>query len=304
MFGSNRIGQLTLALVALVCAIFMAGVMYGLVSEQYAKVHQVNAAYQKNAEADRQKTNDEIAQACHGGDFIAFRNCISNKLETYYKDQATNEDLNAQKDMAFWAFWLLLATVLSILISLAGLYLLLDSLRQTRRSISDTREIGQAQVRAYLTCKDATFEITEMGISVKPKFHNSGTSPSSEISISAYIRPANALFGLAHGLQPASPVLGGGHGPCINAGESEFGRIHWHESKDIYDSELGLGHFTVNATASWKDVFGVWCELDFRLDIKEASHDLGTFDWIVYEGTMNATNQQFRVLGKKAQHHQ
>lgn len=307
MFGSNRIGQLTLALVALVCAIFMAGVMYGLVSEQYAKVHQVNAAYQKNADADRKKANYEIAHACHGRDFITFRNCVSDKLEAYYKEQTTNEDLKAQKDMAFWAGWLLILTVFSILISLAGLYLLLDSLRQTRRSISDTREIGQAQVRAYITCISSEVEISDGVVSLKPKFQNTGESPTSPLTIDADLifGSNNTLYNLGEGLSGRRIKAYIGSCPAVSGGGSTTGKIMGFGDEITTDIKLlGPGHFTVDGTAEWHDVFGKQCSLKFTLDIEHIERQIYADRDVVYEGTMTASNQQFRVLEKQAHHHQ
>lgn len=214
-----------------------------------------------------------------------------------------------------WAQWLMAITGLgALIVSAWAVWLLKKTLDVTIKAVSDTeratnatikattdqQRIGEAQVRAYITCSDATFEVTDMGISIKPKFHNSGTSPSSEISIAAYIKPADELFALAVGGQPSTEVPGVGNVPCINSGEAESGLIHWDEIKSVYDSDLGLGHFTVRGTASWKDVFGVWCEIDFKLAIKTAERDPESFNWIIYGGTMTATNQQFRVLEKDA----
>lgn len=186
MFGSNwrsRTSTLILAFVVLVAVLAASGV---LVSNKWIEIHDTNAAYQKNAENDRKKSAHEIAQACHDLAFIQFRICVASKMEAYYRDQATNEDLQAQQDMAFWAFWILIATTISIAISLVGIILLVRNLKlgiaannSAQKAIKVSKDIGEAQVRAYvdITAAHITLEATELiqWIDIVP--FNSGNSP-------------------------------------------------------------------------------------------------------------------------------
>ena len=77
----------------LIILIFLFIMGFGLLaliaSNQWIEIHNANAAYQKNAESDRKKSAHEIAQTCRDLSFIKFRNCVSQKIETYYEDQAT-----------------------------------------------------------------------------------------------------------------------------------------------------------------------------------------------------------------------
>lgn len=161
---SNR-GLGTPALIASTAILLMAlGFLGDMLSRHWERVHETNAAYQKNAEYDRDKSADEIAEACGERGALEFRKCVRENLEAHYRDQAANEDLQAQQDMALWAFWLLLASIAGILVSFAGVLLLIATIRQGRdglkvadAAVGVTREIGRDQVRAYVEISKVTF---------------------------------------------------------------------------------------------------------------------------------------------------
>jgi CHASE3 domain sensor protein len=302
MPDSTWLGKLTLALIAAATFLFMAGAITGLLFEQYAKVHQTNIAYQKNAESDRDAASQEIAKSCFNADFSVMRDCVTHELKTYYEKQARNEDLKAQQDMALWAYWLLWATGFSILISLAGLYLLLDSLRQTRRSISDTREIGQAQIRAYVNCVSATIEICDGIVKVNPVFQNTGNSPTSPLSIDANIifGSKNTLLNISLGLSGKVVKSSIGECPSIPSGDSKAGKIMaFGEGISPELKLLGPGHFTVDAKAIWYDIFGEMCSMKFILEIEHITHQRTAEGDVVYTGTMTARNESPAVLRKQ-----
>lgn len=87
-------------------------------------------------------------------------------------------DLYAQQDMAKWAYALLLVSIAGMVISIAGLAAILFSLRQTWINITDNREIGQAQTRAYLAVSGGDFVIRKDGtIELNVEVRNFGQSP-------------------------------------------------------------------------------------------------------------------------------
>ena len=137
MSDRSRLGDITLALVALATTIFMAGTIAALVIGQYAKIHEVNAAYQQNAKRDRTNSSNEIAESCENKTAAAFHSCIVDHLESYYAKQTTNQDLQAQQDMAFWAACLFFS---STGLTLVGIYLLWQTLGATRQTLVATRD--------------------------------------------------------------------------------------------------------------------------------------------------------------------
>ncbi|MAN45224.1 MAG: hypothetical protein CMF04_03335 [Hyphomonas sp.] len=99
------------------------------------------------------------------------------------------QDLYAQRQMAKWAFWMLFVSAVGVLVGAVGLIFLkgtLDAARDTNQSALDsirvTREIGQAQVRAYLSFMEPAFHLSpKIRISFFAK--NSGQSPARHLRV-------------------------------------------------------------------------------------------------------------------------
>ncbi|CAN7647797.1 hypothetical protein [Mesorhizobium caraganae] len=133
-----------LTLAAATVLIFMVGIMSAIILEQYAKVREVYAVYQEHSERDRRDTEKMIAESCFGMDKSAFVKCVSDKFETYDRDQSSNQDLQAQKDMAFWAFCTFLASCVSLAITGLGIY-------YVRNTLLTSIEATNHELRAYLS---------------------------------------------------------------------------------------------------------------------------------------------------------
>lgn len=149
----------------------IAGGATWLIIEQYSKVHLVNAAYQKNSENDRKIASQKIAQTCKLPNFIAFRKCVADHLETYYADQATNEDLQAQKDMALWAFWVVLVSVLTAFITLVGVWYVKNTLKATADAVTaanKTNEIMLNEQRPIFVFEEVRFQKMASGGDISP----------------------------------------------------------------------------------------------------------------------------------------
>jgi hypothetical protein len=216
------LGAFTLQLTALV---FIGSAGVGV----YSAYHANREAYRNEkarAEDERSKATDEIAARCN----VMFdpeqtlRACLAHELRAYEDKANTDKDLEAQQDMAFWAealFWL---TGLGLAISAFGLYFVWLSLRQTRQAITSDREVGHAQVRAYLTI-DVKTPVVRPDALPKHEFNirNTGQSPAYQV---AYIAGFDMLP------NPLPPTMGhiGGIAPeqdmprlSVAASESTIG---------------------------------------------------------------------------------
>lgn len=94
----------------------------------------------------------------------------------------SERDLLAQQEMASWAaaaFWATAASVVVSAVALAGLF---SSLAQTRKAIGDNRQLGEAQIQAYVQATKM-----EIGSSGTPVVHclNSGSTPATHFAVSA-----------------------------------------------------------------------------------------------------------------------
>lgn len=106
----------------------------------------------------------------------------------------TQYDLNAQQDMAIWAYAMALASGVGLIITLAGLVYVARTLAATRETVETTREIGRKQVRAYLSVTGVEFFVGDQDLHPVAigKVKNSGSSPAlgveALIEVSLYSR--------------------------------------------------------------------------------------------------------------------
>lgn len=182
MSGSNWRKDFEFGLIALACALLIALPILGLMLGEYAEVHRANATYQENAERDRKATSEVISKACFETDFAIFSKCITEKIAAYYEQQATNQDLQAQQDMAYWAKTLLILGIFQLGFSAFGIYFIWRSLELNRAAITIARETMVAQTRAWLSIKSVKIQkmqVTAEGVAITAQFQiiNSGQSP-------------------------------------------------------------------------------------------------------------------------------
>jgi hypothetical protein len=173
--------RITVLILATCLLVAIVGGATWLALSEYNKQTIIHASYQENAEKDRANASEKIAQRCRDRNFLSTRKCIKTALETYYSDQSTDQDLQAQKDMAYWAKYVFWATVGTGFVgALAVIYLAKD--------INVGRKIGEAQTRAYLfaniegVAKDMDIDINEANdIRVDFDIKNFGQTPAKSV---------------------------------------------------------------------------------------------------------------------------
>lgn len=173
--------------------------------EQEAQVeppgnYQGGATAGERPAAQEQDRSPTIFSALNGVE-AAIRDLIAEQRNQASQGPASHEvrDLHAQEKMAMWAFWMFVATAATVALTFAALLAILRTLHHTKRAadaavdmvteakatsaaaeatIGVTREIGQAQVRAYLSIKAARAYVDEKdGIVFDVTVENSGQSP-------------------------------------------------------------------------------------------------------------------------------
>lgn len=160
----------------LLAAFVVGGYLLGLQLGKEAGEHQANTdTYAKHAA-------DEIESACFGLDTVAESKCIIRVIEATNEHERAESDLIAQRNMARWALMMLVATVLMAGITAYGVYYVWQTLNVTR-------DIGQAQVRAYISIKPNHISFLKTGSASKFKFvikclvQNSGSSPAQKAEL-------------------------------------------------------------------------------------------------------------------------
>jgi hypothetical protein len=161
---------------AIITTVFLIGglgaIRFGFLEQvkNYRDAQQNSGEYTRNTYAPevdrclilaRESQSDCIAEA-------------SNKERNYRRDE---QDLAAQKTSAVWAYLMGSAALIGMILSAFGVFLVWRTFQATRDSNKITREIGKAQVGAYMsedrvfvTSKDGEFNFTHV-------WHNTGQSP-------------------------------------------------------------------------------------------------------------------------------
>ncbi len=205
MSANNSSGRI-LAIGALCAAIF---VQCGLLAALYlqgtsAGRHQAEAqGYSAEYPAD----TDARVEECFEQSLVSgAKDCVEDAVGASREAQRSEKNLSAQQDMAQWAWWLLIVSILQVPIGLGGLLALLASLAQGREALERARQANEvtrsamvADTRAWITVDvqatgplNLTRDIASMTVEVVVK--NIGNSVALHVRTHAYVctyDPAN-----------------------------------------------------------------------------------------------------------------
>lgn len=110
---------------------------------------------------------------------------VTQEVTQTHSDKPSTEekDLEAQQSMASAAWFTTYAAWGTAIISFLALIGLSLTVYYARKATHETRRIGRAQVRAYLSCIGGKFCASEDRLVVRPEFRNVGQSPAQNIRI-------------------------------------------------------------------------------------------------------------------------
>lgn len=220
-----------------------------------------------SANADAEKRSSEPSSALPASAALSITDSlqrIAAAQETQAKGgdsadekQDKKADLQAQKDMAFWAKLMFFASVGSLVFTIAATGLLVFTFKQTRRAtyaarqsavsarqaVRDSRKSAEKQLRAYVDVfhVSATWlaepdDVTMKKVRVQAQFKNTGQTPAHEVI--AWMRVEN--------LPPDSPVFDLDAPELVATGVQGPGAINHLEELKQFDSGTGI-------VAGWKD---------------------------------------------------
>ena len=192
MSRSEKYGQLTLLVLALAAFFGILAVVYGLVLETYGERRELHTKYQDQAKTQQKIAADHMADACFGIVGPAFVKCVSDQMERYEANRPADADLRAQQDMALWALWMFIASCSTVLVTGVGIYYVRETLEASRSAVraaddavAETRRIGEAQVRAYLSIESVSIAVDPDAGNIKLSMdiNNAGQSPARKAEI-------------------------------------------------------------------------------------------------------------------------
>ncbi|MCW2308155.1 hypothetical protein [Rhodobium gokarnense] len=190
------------------------------------------------------------------------------------------QDSYAQWTMAVFG---ILATAVSAL----AVWLVNNTLAETRKAtraaeeaVAATREMGEAQVRAYLTTDGGRIRSGavkgHLAFKIEITLKNSGQSPAFGIRVSARISASNASVVLPFDVFAHCKIIGAGESEAAESQDYIFKGRPW-------PPEFGSdGTLSVLGTIHWRDVVGGKHETEFELRQKNGgwmNADKGIIDY-------------------------
>ena len=222
----------------------------------------------KRVQTQQQISIDRIASACIGIVGPEFPECISNQLAAYEASKPADEDLRAQQDMALWALWMFIASCFTVLVTGVGIYYVREMLEASRsanraavRAVEVTRDIGQAEVRAYLGIESLTFGVdNERNVFLRVSARNFGQSPAIKVQAVFKIMGSTSLpkggdyeRGCFEGIFDIEMM------PIGPGSSQKTVKMVFTDSKvpnQFFDADNHIGHWSISAAIFSRDVFG------------------------------------------------
>jgi hypothetical protein len=157
-----------------------------------------------------------------------------------------------------WKGWAAIESLATFAVAIYAIRQFREAREIANRTIGETRRIGEAQVRAYLTCESGSYVIQrlndrENGLFIKASIRNFGQSPAINVR----------LKGFLDALQPADVKERGGMVALVGSigasGQADAGFGFSREMVEGMKWELIFERsfpITFAATLEWVDVFG------------------------------------------------
>lgn len=176
---------------------FSAQITESSTRQEYATEHQTK------------KAADEINRACVGIDAAQVPQCVAQILQSTRDAERADHDLQAQRDMSDWAFWMVVFSAAGLALTGVGIWFVRENLKEMRlqRDISQkslvaamsavniSRDIGKKQTRAYLGLEYGEIKVCEAGkpAVVRIRYQNTGTTPAKNISTTCSVFVAKVV---------------------------------------------------------------------------------------------------------------
>ena len=214
------------------------------------------------------------------------------------KEWREERDLQAQGKMAEWAFWAVVAAFVSVFVTGIGVVLVAFTLEASRdavtaanRTANEAKRIGEAQVRAYLSCEGAKYTVDSHWFSCHVTIRNHGQSPAIWTEITG------GMTIIKEGVSGKGAVVStrknSTPGPTVAAGQPAEIFLVWTHAdmgdgghKAIWER---TGIFDLTCRLDWEDVFGEKHSSSFWLGA-EIKGDTYFFSKDERRGTLTAFN--------------
>ncbi len=223
------------------------------------------AAQHETVNADKRAQSSIESDCLSESTPNAIAECVQKETKIAEKERREAYDLSAQQEMSYWALGMLLASVIALILTVVGV-------AYVRLTLLETRRIGQAQVRAYLTCDGGSLRIGSDEIAVTCNLRNTGQSPTSVIKIEGDFHIV--VDGQVYVIES---TFIDDNGPSIAAQSTGDGWL-WFSPEVLPPNTFAIQNIRkrtviIHAAAKWIDVFGDEQTVTFNLRARESDWD-------------------------------
>jgi hypothetical protein len=173
----RRYDQIVIALGTVAIGCLLLFVTWELSATNAAYTHDADQAAQSYAES----TQARISRTCTYREVVAFTKCVREQAKADQEAHTAQYYLAAQNRMALWAMWTFIVSAFSLGVTGLGIYFVWRTLGVSLSAIASDREVGEAQVRAYITPTEPRLGFDGDVPVLEFKLVNSGNSPAFEI---------------------------------------------------------------------------------------------------------------------------
>ncbi len=273
----DRLDQFVMALFgAAIFAIVVAGTwdLATLQANSSKSASEESRKHDKDAE-------QQIAKSCVGADPATLAKCANEIVKATYENQRAEHDLVAQQAMARWALFMLYLTGGGLLVTGVGIYFVRENLlemQETRKvnqaavdaamaSNAIARQMGEAQVRAYLAPVAARLMVHGRGVDVIITVANSGQSPAMRVFVegeaNTWLHDWTHPSGLSTERSKAKTIAGYGGDIPSSGTDIIVTPIDNIAFPKLYETVKKGATTQVSMMLRWNDVFGSTRTLDF-----------------------------------------
>ena len=114
-----------------------------LVSWQLGSIHVQRLENEYRAAYYEQYAEDRVARECAGLAGPPLIKCVHEEIESAREHERSERDIDAQMQMAKWAFWLLILSVFTVIVTGLGVVFVWQNLEEDRKA-------NKAGLRAYV----------------------------------------------------------------------------------------------------------------------------------------------------------
>lgn len=171
--------------------------------------------YQHQSQSTQKRSDEQLADAVQGVNSTRIAPIARGEVPRRQPNPDRNEwrqeeDLVAQQDMAKWAWWMMLASFMSIAVAAVGVWFVKQTLDATRAAVVEakrgseaaqdavevTRATSQRQLRAYIAIQGGSFSLVNLieggrGVAFHVELKNLGQTPA--YGFSTWVKPPRIL---------------------------------------------------------------------------------------------------------------